>query len=109
MVKILGLSIAIGAMLGAKNNSVFDTAEQKAKQPGDSVKETDRKLEAARGFIKYPGVIKYREKLEKLRNNQKEPSFFAFCSALSNALRYLAPDFALCRYLNRVCVPCLTP
>jgi len=60
----LSLGITIGATLGAAWRRAFGAAEKSMFSLGKAVRETDRKLQAARE------VIRYREKLEALRQKQ---------------------------------------
>ncbi|EGG94658.1 Phage tail length tape-measure protein [gamma proteobacterium IMCC1989] len=60
----LKVGVVIGAALGNKYFSTFDSAEQKAVKLGKAFNDTDRKLHAANG------VIKYRKLLQTLKDKQ---------------------------------------
>ena len=64
MEKTLGISVVIGAVLGDKYFSTFDNARQRAARLGQALTDTDKRLKAARG------VIKYRELLQQLKDKQ---------------------------------------
>jgi len=64
-IKSLGLSVAIGAALGGKYFSVFDSAEKRAFKLGKALRETNKKLDATKQ------VTKYKALLEKLQEKQR--------------------------------------
>ena len=76
MEKILPVSVVIGAVLGKKYFSTFDSAQQKAVKLGKAFNDTDRKLQSANG------VVKYRDLLKTLKQKQD-----AAAVVIKNSLR----------------------
>ena len=85
MENTLGLSVVIGAALGKKYFSTFDNAQQRATKLGAAFAETDKKLKAANG------VIKYRNQLSKLK--AKQVGAFGSSKQLSEEIREVESKF----------------
>ncbi len=64
MEKSLAVSVVIGAVLGKKYFSTFDTAQQKTVKLGKAFNDTDKKLKSANGVVKYGAL------LQKLKDKQ---------------------------------------